>query len=789
MVSASARRTAHLRLSERWALAAILIVHVALGIYYSVTIPIWEAHDEIGHYYVARFVATEHRLPGPQERLVQQNDEARQPPLYYLLAAVPVLLTRDDPAYQVHQNPHMSRPKAQGGYNRAVHDAAGEAWPFQGTPLAVHAVRLVSVLLGAVVLALAFHLLRLLCPQDALFRWSGAALLLLWPQFRFASAVINNDIMAAAAGAAVSLALAAAMTSPRPRLAHLLSLCGSAGLALLSKNSTLALLPAVVLAMLLVVLRAAPPQRGRLAGGVVAAGLATLALVGWWYLRNIHAGVGTFGGPYGLRDALHIVASLLPTRQGLRWGLIGEALGEGTMSLWAGFGWNNLGLPLPLYWIAAGLGAVGLVGVLLWFLKGPARPQRQAAGLLLLAVASTLSAWLLFTIQGGRTNLPGRYLLPVLPALVALLALGWRTLLPAPVRRPAYALALGALTVQVLAIPTAVIRPAYAAPAPVTEQARESFTPVHARFGDLAELVGYRLLAHPAGPQGPIQVALLWRPLARTEADYSLSIKVLTHPYKKLGEVQRFPGGGALATSTWELGRLFAEEVRLPLKDSPPEGCVAWIEISYFNRDNVQVPIPVYDGAGNPVGDALRLGYVKLQRKEPASAAPVYLRFGPAMALSLCRVTAPQAAHPVLRVNLLWRATAAPLADYTVSLQLRDAEGTIVAQQDSQPQDGRFPTSYWEEGDEVPEQRQLALPPDLPAGTYGLHLCVYDAASMARLGVVDGSENRLAEDEALLLTVTRSAVGEWELAAARGWVQVADPESAIGVTGSAAPEA
>ena len=77
---------------ESRALVALLVVHTVLGIYYAVTVPIFESYDEIGHYRFVRYVAEERRLPDPTKPLIAENDETHQPPLYYLLAAIPLTL-------------------------------------------------------------------------------------------------------------------------------------------------------------------------------------------------------------------------------------------------------------------------------------------------------------------------------------------------------------------------------------------------------------------------------------------------------------------------------------------------------------------------------------------------------------------------------------------------------------------------------------------------------------------------------------------------------------------------
>ncbi|MFN8452990.1 MAG: hypothetical protein U0521_31320, partial [Anaerolineae bacterium] len=83
----------------------------------------------------------------------------------------------------------------------------------------------------------------------------------------------------------------------------------------------------------------------------------------------------------------------------------------------------------------------------------------------------------------------------------------------------------------------------------------------------------------------------------------------------------------------------------------------------------------------------------------------------------------------VLAVSTYWK-TDAPLdPNYSIGLYLRDASGAPVAQVDGEP-DGAFaPTSGWQVGVPVWDNRAIRLPADLAPGTYQLWIKLYDFAS------------------------------------------------------------
>jgi tetratricopeptide (TPR) repeat protein len=773
---------------ETWALAALLALHLLLGVYWSVAIPIWEAHDEDGHYCFVRFLATEQRLPRPGDKCPVRNCQLHQPPLYYLLAALPVeqeLVLRD--------NPHMVRPDAEGGHNRYVHDPAAESWPFRGTALAVRVARCVSVLLGALAVLFTYLAARTLAPGEPWVRWGAALTLAFWPQFRFATAVINNDLLVTVCGAALAWLMVRAARCPEPRL--LLALCLAGGLAPLSKGNGLGLAAAALVGALTAVLGALRGQRLRMWLALLPGLALGVAAFAWWGARNLDLGVGVFGST---RTFDWVQRSLVQGLQGgrLGWGAVPAGLPSGLLSFWAAFGWSNLGLPLPLYWPAPVWVGLGLAGLpLSWPRSRPEKRQVVAVCMLLITALAASAPGVLHPVAGGWEHHAGRYLLPALPALAVLLGLGWSALLPRRARRWGWAGLGGALGVLALLTPVLYIRPAYAPPPPpLAEADLAAYAPLHVTLGDFAELAGYRLEEPFIDPAGTLHLELAFRTLARSDADYTLAVQAFAGKRELLGGVSRFPGRGALATSGWQPGELFAEELAIPIHSTAPEGRLAWIEVSFYDHAD-RSPAAVSGPQGEPLGASVRLSPVKVRGTAPALAAfpEESYRFGEAIHLLAAQAGARSAAGTHwLDVELVWakgtggnegtggdwgvrrwlsslrpgRSPTAPrLIDYTVSIQLRDAAGAIVAQSDGWPRRGSYPTSLWEPGEVVADGHTLFLPADLPAGRYGLYACLYDLETLERLPVVDPGGRALPDAEVPLAMAIAGAGGAIELAA------------------------
>jgi hypothetical protein len=104
-----------------------------------------------------------------------------------------------------------------------------------------------------------------------------------------------------------------------------------------------------------------------------------------------------------------------------------------------------------------------------------------------------------------------------------------------------------------------------------------------------------------------------------------------------------------------------------------------------------------------------------------------------------------------LRLRLSWsrkapvdQVTAFPLRDYTVFVHLLDAAGNRVAQGDGVPGYlGALPTTLWQPGIPVLDERIVALPGNLADGDYSLLVGWYDLQTGQRLPSSMGGDSLL----------------------------------------------
>lgn len=188
-------------------LLVILLIFIVLGMLYNISLPLFEAPDEMAHFRYVNWLATGHSLPNISADVHAVGHEVGQPPLYYMLLAPLVARLNTHDLYEIAPaNPHRG-----GGIGVHYHTPA-ERFPYRNTALAVHLVRFASTLIAVVTILSTYGIARIAVPGQAAL---AAALVAFNPQFLFVSASVNNDNLVTALVALALLLLVWQLVPPR----------------------------------------------------------------------------------------------------------------------------------------------------------------------------------------------------------------------------------------------------------------------------------------------------------------------------------------------------------------------------------------------------------------------------------------------------------------------------------------------------------------------------------------------------------------------------------------------
>ncbi len=94
-----------------------------------------------------------------------------------------------------------------------------------------------------------------------------------------------------------------------------------------------------------------------------------------------------------------------------------------------------------------------------------------------------------------------------------------------------------------------------------------------------------------------------------------------------------------------------------------------------------------------------------------------------------------------LPLTLTWQSLSRTNKDYTIFIQILDAQDQIVGQIDAWPLQGTLPTSQWDAGEIITDPYVIQLSNNLPSGNYRLLIGWYLLADASRLSVLNSVGN------------------------------------------------
>lgn len=150
----------------------------------------------------------------------------------------------------------------------------------------------------------------------------------------------------------------------------------------------------------------------------------------------------------------------------------------------------------------------------------------------------------------------------------------------------------------------------------------------------------------------------------------------------------------------------------------------------YFKYSFMDIPLVLFS---RQVG-------IKVQ-PDPVPAAkiqPLDVDFNRQTRLTGYHLSQPLRPGGSLDLTLFWQVEMPITIDFTVFVQVVSATTTtIVTQADSKPQNGFYPTNYWQPGETVIDLHSVPLPANLSPGAYDILLGLYEAETGQRLQILD----------------------------------------------------
>ncbi|MCB9430805.1 MAG: DUF2142 domain-containing protein [Ardenticatenaceae bacterium] len=776
-------------MSEKKWLTLILLLYLLLGATYAVVTPVFEASDELWHYPMIRHLADGNPLPVQgADRVGPWKQQASQPPLYYYLSAALTFWIDTSDMEQVRWlNPHVDNGviTEDGNINLVIHDPNANQW--QGTLLAVHLVRLFSVLLGGVTVYTTYLIAQALVPGRAEVVLGATAVNAFLPMFLFISGAVNNDnLVMALVGIALVMMLRLVQSKQPQTTKNWLVLGAVIGAAALAKFPGLALMFMALGTIFMVEWQQSERVATislllRLLGRTLLQWLIVaipfVLIAGWWYYRNKvlygdWLGWSAFFEVLGVRATPASLAQLWDERFGFM------------MSYWGLFGGVNVPMPMWIYsllnWLVVlavpGFGVYLYQVMKKWLLvigySQPPIPNNQSSitnnqspiSNLQSLIANLLNfvtrhfplivclLWSIATIISlinwttTTWSSQGRLVFAALSTLCALWLAGLVGWLP---RRWATPIVAG-LGVFMFAIAAAApflwIRPAYTVPA-APPAADMAFSEMDAVFGNQLRLLGYAVEQAAAQPGDPVWLHVQWEAIAPVDRDWSVFVH-LNDPVlgRPIAQRDMYPGQGLLATQLLQPGQRWVDSYRLQLPQTAVAPATLDLTIGLYDFNTFE-RLPLASGQ-----DALHLADIALEPVPGETPNPIHVNFENELTLIGFELS-PRRVQPgeTVSLTLYWEGQRPLTTDYTFFAQIVGEDTTRWAAQDLP-----VPTSRWPANQPQRVTFSLPLRDDTPANTYPIILGVYTQTAdggFDRLQTV--TEDGRLTDDFFLLTLIR----------------------------------
>ncbi len=269
-----------------------------------------------------------------------------------------------------------------------------------------------------------------------------------------------------------------------------------------------------------------------------------------------------------------------------------------------------------------------------------------------------------------------------------------------------------------------------------------------ANFAGQVVLLGYDLPSRRVKAGESLPITVYWQSLQTMGHSLVMFNNLLDANQREWGGYDRRPQDIG-DTILWVPGEVITDGYVIPVAPEAPDG-IYYLQVGlYLPLEESVLTLPLMQAGQMSDVTHLTLGPIKIGGPPPgvtvSNPQPQYSRAD--ILADVIRLggydLSVDAFSRKIHLTLYWQCLTTMEKKYTVFAHLRDRQGQIIAQSDSPPAAGAYPTSLWDPGEIIVDKVTLLFPDDASLEDSTLIVGMYDFATGTRLAVSNASDDSI----------------------------------------------
>ncbi len=271
-----------------------------------------------------------------------------------------------------------------------------------------------------------------------------------------------------------------------------------------------------------------------------------------------------------------------------------------------------------------------------------------------------------------------------------------------------------------------------------------------ANMGNQIQISGYAVNPKQVSAgQDNVELILGWQYLPRYSGNYEFQVDLVDargHVWSHGTRTSEHICSSGNGQTAGQDGSRF----KIPLLPTMPEGQYKLV-FNAYDRKNDQ-SLAVIDSAGKGLGTDFIVTDLYIPKNKNSFSVsqlpienPLLIDLGEMRLLGDVPPRETISPGEVFEVGLYWRARSKPKGDYTVTIELRDANGKTVFTHQSKPADGTYPTTLWEAGEVLLDWHNFQIPYNIAPGLCDIYVALGEESTGTSLGEVKISSLLIAK--------------------------------------------